>query len=173
MKILLKARKLPRVEFAELNSQLDSLKERPTAELFRREQQTLDKLRGTLRVFHHAHAGFQCRAHQPKSGIRNGWRARVGDKRDFLARPQPRDQLGHAMLLVMLVVADCRRTNLMTREHLPGAPRVLACDQADLAERANRARRNVVGISDRRRDYIQNSAGVGLFICALSHYNSD
>jgi hypothetical protein len=44
---------------AELNGQLDRMKERPTPELFRAEQQTLDKLRGVLRVFQQAQAGFQ------------------------------------------------------------------------------------------------------------------
>jgi len=44
---------------AELQGQLDRLKERPTAELFRLERQTLDKLRGTLRVFHQAQSNFQ------------------------------------------------------------------------------------------------------------------
>lgn len=44
---------------AELNANLQSLKERPSAEAFRMYNQALDQLRGTLRVFHQAHAGFQ------------------------------------------------------------------------------------------------------------------
>jgi hypothetical protein len=44
---------------AELQGQLDRLKERPTAEVFRLQAQTLDKLRGTLRVFHQATSNFQ------------------------------------------------------------------------------------------------------------------
>jgi hypothetical protein len=44
---------------AELESRLDRLRERPSSELFRLQMQSLDKLRGTLRVFHQAHAGFQ------------------------------------------------------------------------------------------------------------------
>jgi hypothetical protein len=73
----------------------------------------------------------------------------------------------------MLEMAYRRRANLMAREHLPGAPRVLACNQRDLRERADRARREIVGIADRRRDYIQNSAAIGLSVCASRHYNSD
>jgi hypothetical protein len=44
---------------AELNSNFSALKERPDPELFRVQQQALDRLRGTVRVFHQAHAGFQ------------------------------------------------------------------------------------------------------------------
>jgi hypothetical protein len=44
---------------AELNSNFSSLKERPEPELFRLQQQALDRLRGTVQVFHQAHAGFQ------------------------------------------------------------------------------------------------------------------
>lgn len=44
---------------AELQGQLDRLKERPTAEVFRLQAQTLDKLRGTMRVFHQASSNFQ------------------------------------------------------------------------------------------------------------------
>lgn len=44
---------------AELQGQLDQLKERPTAELFRLQNETLDKLRGNLRVFQQAASGFQ------------------------------------------------------------------------------------------------------------------
>lgn len=44
---------------AELQGQLDRLKERPSAEVFRLQAETLDKLRGTLRVFHQAASNFQ------------------------------------------------------------------------------------------------------------------
>lgn len=44
---------------AELTANLASLKERPNAELFRLQRQALDRLRGTVRVFQQAHAGFQ------------------------------------------------------------------------------------------------------------------
>jgi hypothetical protein len=43
----------------ELKANLDSLKDRPKSELFRAQQQALDKLRSAVRVFHQAHAGFQ------------------------------------------------------------------------------------------------------------------
>jgi hypothetical protein len=44
---------------AALQANLASLKDRPEAELFRLQLETLDKLRGTLRVFRSASAGFQ------------------------------------------------------------------------------------------------------------------
>jgi hypothetical protein len=44
---------------AELNANLASLKERPNSEAFRMQVRALEKLRGTLQVFHQASAGFQ------------------------------------------------------------------------------------------------------------------
>lgn len=44
---------------AALEAHLDGLKDRPEAELFRLQAQTLDKLRGTLRVFQSAGGSFQ------------------------------------------------------------------------------------------------------------------
>ena len=44
---------------AQLNANLASLKERPNAELFRMQQQTIDRLRSALKVLHQAHSGFQ------------------------------------------------------------------------------------------------------------------
>ncbi len=66
---------------AELQGQLDRLKQRPTAELFRLERQTLDKLRGTLRVFHQAQSNFQ-----PSLPREQVVRGRVRDDAD---RPPP------------------------------------------------------------------------------------
>jgi hypothetical protein len=42
-----------------MTANLGRLKERPSPEVFRQQQQALDRLRGTLRVFHQAHAGFE------------------------------------------------------------------------------------------------------------------
>jgi DNA-binding transcriptional MerR regulator len=42
-----------------LQTNLESLKERPEAELFRLQAQALEQLRGALRVFRHASASFQ------------------------------------------------------------------------------------------------------------------
>ncbi len=44
---------------AQLNADLESMKDRPTAELFRMQSQTLDKLRRSLEVFTQYGAGFQ------------------------------------------------------------------------------------------------------------------
>lgn len=44
---------------AELNANLGYLKERPEAETFRAQARALERLRGTLRVFHQASSGFQ------------------------------------------------------------------------------------------------------------------
>ena len=43
----------------ELQTNLASLREQPDAEMFRQQAQTLDKLRGAMRVFRNANAGFQ------------------------------------------------------------------------------------------------------------------
>jgi hypothetical protein len=44
---------------AGLEANLQSLKDRPDAELFRVQLETLDKLRGALKVFNGANTGFQ------------------------------------------------------------------------------------------------------------------
>lgn len=43
----------------EISSNLDALKEAPTAEVFRRQQQALDRLRATMRVFRAAKSDFR------------------------------------------------------------------------------------------------------------------
>jgi len=43
----------------QLQANLQSLNERPTADIFRLQQETLEKVRGVLQVFHQAHSGFQ------------------------------------------------------------------------------------------------------------------
>ena len=68
---------------AELQGQLDRLKERPTPEVFRLQQQTLDKLRGTLRVFHQASSNFQ--PSLPREQVVKG---RVLDEADRPSPPQ-------------------------------------------------------------------------------------
>jgi hypothetical protein len=44
---------------ADMTANLASLKDRPNVEVFRLQQRALDRLRGTLRVFHQVSAGFQ------------------------------------------------------------------------------------------------------------------
>lgn len=44
---------------AQLAANLASLKERPDAEVFRKQQQTIERLRSALKVLHQAHSGFQ------------------------------------------------------------------------------------------------------------------
>ena len=43
----------------QMQANLHSLNERPTADIFRLQQQTLERVRGVLQVFHQAHSGFQ------------------------------------------------------------------------------------------------------------------
>ncbi len=43
----------------QLQANLHSLNERPSSEIFRLQQETLQKVRGVLQVFHQAHSGFQ------------------------------------------------------------------------------------------------------------------
>lgn len=43
----------------QMQANLHSLSERPSVEIFRLQQQTLEQLKGALAVFHQAHAGFQ------------------------------------------------------------------------------------------------------------------
>ncbi len=98
-----------------------------------------------------------CRADEPVAGIGNRGCTSVGDERDFGAALQSVDQIGRAALLVMLEVADGRRANGMRREQTPGAARVLAGYQVRLTEHANRARGDIVGITDRRRDDVEDA----------------
>lgn len=44
---------------AQLNANLDALRDRPDAELFRKQLQTIEQIRGTVRVFGQAHSGFE------------------------------------------------------------------------------------------------------------------
>jgi hypothetical protein len=44
---------------SQMQANLHSLNERPSVEIFRLQQQTLEQLKGVLAVFHQAHAGFQ------------------------------------------------------------------------------------------------------------------
>lgn len=44
---------------AQLNANLEALRDRPDAELFRKQMQTIDQIRGTVRVFGQAHSGFE------------------------------------------------------------------------------------------------------------------
>ncbi|MDA0833488.1 MAG: hypothetical protein O2955_02030 [Planctomycetota bacterium] len=43
----------------QMQANLQSLNDRPTADIFRLQQETLEKVRGVLQVFHQAHSGFQ------------------------------------------------------------------------------------------------------------------
>ncbi len=43
----------------QMQANLHSLNDRPSAEIFRLQQQTLERVRGVLQVFHQAHSGFQ------------------------------------------------------------------------------------------------------------------
>ncbi len=43
----------------QLQANLHSLNDRPSADIFRLQQQTLERVRGVLQVFHQAHSGFQ------------------------------------------------------------------------------------------------------------------
>jgi hypothetical protein len=73
---------------AELQGQLDQLEERPTAELFRLQNETLDKLRGNLRVFQQAASGFQ-----PSLPREQVVRGRVMDDVDRQAPPEYADAI--------------------------------------------------------------------------------
>jgi hypothetical protein len=43
----------------QMQANLHSLNDRPTSDIFRLQQQTLERVRGVLQVFHQAHSGFQ------------------------------------------------------------------------------------------------------------------
>jgi hypothetical protein len=42
-----------------MQANLHSLNERPSVDVFRLQQETLEQIRGAVAVFHQAHAGFQ------------------------------------------------------------------------------------------------------------------
>ena len=67
---------------------------------------------------------------------------------------QVHDQLGRARQLIVLVVADGARFDAVMIEQFRRLPRVLAGDQADLLENAQRAQRNVLKVADRGSDQV-------------------
>ena len=114
---------------------------------------------GGRRSWHRAHddPGVERGAHQPESGVGDRGSAGVGHERDFLAIAQMGHELRRALRLVMLEVREHRAANLMRREHRAGAARVLAGDAIGFGKNADRARRKILGISDRRGDDEQDS----------------
>jgi hypothetical protein len=65
----------------QMQANLHSLADRPTADIFRLQQQTIEQVRGVLQVFHQAHSGFQ-------ASLPREQRVR-GDVRDDPARSVP------------------------------------------------------------------------------------
>ena len=75
----------------------------------------------------------------------------VRDERDALSRLEPRQQLGDARRLVVLVVGEERRGDLVPLEQPARVPRVLREHDVGRAKLVEDAQRDVVEIADRRR----------------------
>src|SRR5439155_296526 len=76
----------------------------------------------------------------------------VGDERDRRAVHQLAHELRALPALVVLVIAGGRSPDLVTGQQNPGVASVLAGDQIDLAQHAERAQRHVLEVADRRGD---------------------
>ena len=93
------------------------------------------------------------RAHERVSGIAHAGRARVGHERDALAGREALDDARDVALRRVRVerqAAACPRCR--AREQLLRVARVLGGDRVDLAQRLDRAERDVLQVADGRRD---------------------
>src|SRR5437667_6606206 len=99
------------------------------------------------------------------AGVGHEWHPRVANQRNLRALLQGDDQLRRAHQLIVFVVADQRLVNVVVRKELQSMARVFAGDFVDLLQDAQRPKRDVFEISDRRADKIE--AGAGYRICLL------
>ncbi len=102
------------------------------------------------------------------AGVGHERHPRVANQRNLRALLQSDDQLRRAGQLIVFVVADQRLVNVVVRKELQSMARVFAGDLIDLLQDAQRPKRDVFEISDRRADKIEAAAGCRIRrICRL------
>jgi len=106
----------------------------------------------------HGDTGRPRLSDEEPAGIRDPRRSRIGHERDRLPLAELPQQLWPPRELIVLVVADGRRVDVEVGQQRPRPPRILARDDVDLAEHAQRPRADVLQIPDRRRDHVEHPA---------------
>src|SRR5918996_2977233 len=101
---------------------------------------------------HYRDTGRPGLTHQQEPRIRDPGRAGVGHERHRRAVLEPAQDLDPLGELVVLEVRGGRGVDVEVREQRPRAPRVLAGDEAHLAQHPKRPVCDVLEIADRRRD---------------------
>src|SRR5207244_499703 len=86
-------------------------------------------------------------------------RCRIRDERHRRARREAAEELRTTRELVVLEVGHGRRVDVEVREQRARAACVFTRDQVDLAQHAQRARRDVLEIADRSGDDEEGAAG--------------
>ena len=86
--------------------------------------------------------------------IRHHGCAGIRDERDRFAAAQPLDETGRACVLVVLMETRRGRRDRVVLKDPGGPPGVLRCDERHLTEDPQGPERDVVEISDGRRDNI-------------------
>ncbi len=103
------------------------------------------------RQHRHVDAGTERCAHQAHPGVGDTGQAGVGDEGDPLAGFESRQELGDARGLVVLVVRDQPRLDLMAIEQAAGVPRVFGEHEVGGPQLREHTQRDVLEVPDRRR----------------------
>ncbi len=88
------------------------------------------------------------------AGIREPRRACIRDEGQIALRKRLQESL-EARFFAVLVIADQGSLDAVMTQQLPGATRILRCDQVYLLQNAQGAQRDVFQIADRRRHQIE------------------
>ena len=106
----------------------------------------------------HGDAGVDRRAHEARPGIGEQRRAGVGDERQPLARLRAaRRAAASVSRLVVLVVGEHRRVDLVAVEQVPRVPRVLGEHRRDRLQHLDRAVRKIPHVADGGADDVERS----------------
>ena len=115
----------------------------------RRHQRRLDRRRP--RQHRHLDACLERRPHEARARIGDARHPRIRHESHALAAGEPRQDLGRALRLVVLVIGDEPRLDPVTLEQAARVPRVLAEDDIGRRELGEDAKRHVLEVPDRRR----------------------
>jgi len=101
----------------------------------------------------------QTQGDEPMPRIGDQRHTSVAHERDFRALLQGHDQFRRARQLVVFVIADQRLVDVVVSEQFLRMPCILAGDLIGFFQDAQRAKRDVLEVADRRPDQIEAAAG--------------
>ena len=113
---------------------------------------------GWARNWHHGNVVPQAKRNKAVAGIGNERHAGVAHESDFRASFQRHDEFRRARQLIVFVVADQRLVNVVVSQQLLCVARVFAGDLSDFFQDAQRTKRDVFQIADRRSDEVKAAA---------------